>query len=92
MNIREKFLEKFNQEPLVIRSPGRVNMIGEHTDYNEGFVLPASIDKEMILAISKNNQNICNLYSYDLKESFSFNLNDLKKNKQSLDLLFNGCC
>jgi len=79
MNIKEKFLEKFNQEPLVVRSPARVNMIGEHTDYNEGFVLPASIDKEMILAISKNNQNICNLYSDDFKESFSFNINDLKK-------------
>lgn len=83
MNIREyikkEFINKFKVEPLIIRSPARVNMIGEHTDYNEGFVLPASINKEIVLAISKNQSNICNLYSYDLKDSFSFNINNLEK-------------
>lgn len=77
--IKNKFTEKFNQEPLLVRSPGRVNMIGEHTDYNEGFVLPAAIDKEVIVAIAKNNTDTCNLYSNDLNESFSFNLSNLEK-------------
>ncbi|WP_207436332.1 galactokinase family protein, partial [Sabulibacter ruber] len=44
------FQKLYNQEPIVIRSAGRVNLIGEHTDYNEGFVLPAAIDKEIYFA------------------------------------------
>ena len=43
--IKNLFHEHFHAEPLIVRSPGRVNIIGEHTDYNEGFVLPAAIDK-----------------------------------------------
>ncbi len=46
-----EFRNRFGCPPLVVRSPGRVNLIGEHTDYNEGFVLPAAIDKEIILAV-----------------------------------------
>ncbi|MFN8576079.1 MAG: galactokinase [Candidatus Sericytochromatia bacterium] len=78
-SIKEEFINKFKVEPLMVRSPARVNMIGEHTDYNEGFVLPASINKEIVLAISKNQDNNCNLYSYDLKDSFSFDINNLEK-------------
>ena len=43
--LKDHFLDLFNQTPLVVKSPGRVNIIGEHTDYNDGFVLPAAIDK-----------------------------------------------
>ncbi len=42
LNFKKKFKSLFKAEPLLIRSPGRVNIIGEHTDYNEGFVLPGS--------------------------------------------------
>lgn len=74
--IREKFEELFDQSPLVFRSPGRINLIGEHTDYNEGFVLPAAIDKEIFLAIAKNGGENCRVFSFDYEEMQVFNLRD----------------
>jgi galactokinase len=50
--IAEKFRSRFKEEPTLILSPGRVNLIGEHTDYNEGFVLPAATDKAVVFAVS----------------------------------------
>jgi galactokinase len=41
-NIKNTFIQKFGPEPFMVKSPGRVNLIGEHTDYNNGFVLPAA--------------------------------------------------
>lgn len=64
--------------PLIVRSPGRVNIIGEHTDYNNGFVLPAAIDKAAYMAISLRDDDEVNLYAMDLKESFSTRLNELR--------------
>jgi galactokinase len=75
------FKEKFNALPIIIRSPGRINIIGEHTDYNEGFVLPAAIDKAIYLAISKRVDDAIHLYADDFKESFIGNINDVKKTK-----------
>lgn len=76
--INTKFFELFNSEPLLIRSPGRINLIGEHTDYNDGFVLPAAIDKQMIVAVAKNNIGSCRLFAYDLNESVQLNLKEVK--------------
>lgn len=76
--IKEKFQELYDRTPLMVRSPGRINLIGEHTDYNNGFVLPAAIDKQMILAVAKNNSGSCRLYSYDYHESAEFSLRELK--------------
>jgi galactokinase len=73
------FEEKFNTLPIIVRSPGRINIIGEHTDYNEGFVLPAAIDKAIYLAISKRADDAIHLYAHDFKESFVGNINDVKK-------------
>ncbi len=73
------FLEKFNAEPTILRSPGRINIIGEHTDYNEGFVLPAAIDKAIYVAISKRDDYEIHLYADDFKEDFIGNINDIKK-------------
>ena len=54
--VKEKFKTVFAEsEPLIVRSPGRVNLIGEHTDYNNGFVLPAAIDKAIYMAVSPRN-------------------------------------
>ncbi len=53
--ILQKFKERYKTEPLLFRAPGRINLIGEHTDYNEGFVFPAAIDKAIMLAISLND-------------------------------------
>ena len=80
--IAKKFKAVFNKTPLVVRSPGRINLIGEHTDYNNGFVLPAAIDKEIICAISANYKNTCRIVSYDLNEEYDFSLHDLKKAEQ----------
>lgn len=80
--IRRTFKEKFPGEPAVFRSPGRINLIGEHTDYNNGFVLPAAIDKEIIIAISLNHTDDCNFYAMDVDESFSFPINEIRNSSQ----------
>ena len=54
---------------LVTRSPGRINLIGEHTDYNEGFVLPGAIDKAVYASVTRTDSDTVKLYSVDFKES-----------------------
>lgn len=77
--ITEIFKEKFLQEPqIIVRSPGRINIIGEHTDYNEGFVLPAAIDKAAYIAASLRDDDEIHLLAIDLNESFSIKLSDLR--------------
>lgn len=75
--VKEKFEEIFDASPMIIRSPGRINLIGEHTDYNEGFVLPAAIDKEIYLALGKNGSDDCRIYSYDYQERKDFSIGEL---------------
>ena len=51
INMRQKFEEIFGCQPAtVVRAPGRVNLIGEHTDYNDGYVLPVAIDRSILMA------------------------------------------
>ncbi|MEO6219738.1 MAG: galactokinase [Ginsengibacter sp.] len=80
--IREKAAKKFEElygnKPMIVRSPGRINIIGEHTDYNEGFVLPAAIDKAAYLAIALRDDDEIHLMAQDINETFSIFLNDLK--------------
>jgi galactokinase len=80
-NIRSKFKSKFNEEPLLVRSPGRVNIIGEHTDYNNGFVLPAAVDKAIYVAVTKRDDDTIKLYSDDFDELVEFKLKELKPEK-----------
>ena len=77
--IRDSFSNAFPSAatPLIVRSPGRVNIIGEHTDYNNGFVLPAAIDKAAYLAIASRNDNSINLFAKDLNEKYSTSLEQL---------------
>jgi galactokinase len=74
------FKEQFNTTPELFFSPGRINLIGEHIDYNNGFVMPAAIDKGIYFAIAKNNSNTANFFSVDFDESFSVDLNHIQKN------------
>ncbi len=67
-SVRQKFKDRFTAEPLLVRSPGRVNLIGEHTDYNNGFVLPAAIDKAVYVGISKRDDDRIVLYSEEFNE------------------------
>jgi len=79
MKMKNQVLEQFNKiypdapSPLIIRSPGRINIIGEHTDYNEGFVLPAAIDKAIYVAIAKRDDDEIHLYAGDYNESHVVN-------------------
>ncbi|WP_114748207.1 galactokinase [Pleomorphovibrio marinus] len=76
--IRQQFSFRFQTEPAVIvRSPGRINLIGEHTDYNQGFVLPAAIDKAIYLGFKKNHTSKCSVYSLDYGQMEEFDLNEL---------------
>ena len=64
------FKEKFGNVPdKIVLSPGRINIIGEHIDYNDGYVLPAAIDKIICFAFEKNNSNTANIQAIDLNES-----------------------
>ncbi|TPE44052.1 galactokinase [Pontibacter mangrovi] len=76
--IKDKFKELYNQEPTIVRSPGRVNLIGEHTDYNNGFVLPAAINKEIYFAVAPNNTNTFRAYAYDLEQGAEFDLSQVQ--------------
>jgi galactokinase len=73
--VKERFSLLFpGSDPLIVRSPGRVNLIGEHTDYNHGFVLPAAIDKAIYLAIGPRQDNKIHLVSLDLDQHFTCTL------------------
>ncbi|HSK11911.1 MAG TPA: galactokinase, partial [Phnomibacter sp.] len=76
--VQKVFIEKHGQVPLLVRAPGRVNIIGEHTDYNEGYVLPAAIDKAVYMAVSLREDDDVHLTALDLDASFSIALSDLK--------------
>jgi galactokinase len=77
--IKEAFVKQYGQEPsIIVRSPGRVNIIGEHTDYNDGFVLPASIDKAVYLGMSLRDDDEIHLTAVDLYETFSTSIAELK--------------
>jgi galactokinase len=71
------FTQKFSRDPLLFRAPGRINLIGEHTDYSDGFVLPAAIDRAIYFALMPSGTNRCNIYSADLEEGISFSINEL---------------
>ena len=64
---------------LLVKAPGRINLIGEHTDYNEGLVLPAAIDKCMYFVFSPNDTKEGRVYAMDLNEHTTIDLNNLKK-------------
>lgn len=73
------FNQLFSTQPLIVRSPGRVNIIGEHTDYNEGFVLPAAIDKAIYIAIGKRNDDQVVLHSREFNENYTCFLHHLQR-------------
>ena len=69
------FKETFGSEPSkIVLSPGRINIIGEHIDYNDGYVLPAAIDKIICFAFAKNNTNTTKVIALDLNDSFEIDV------------------
>lgn len=79
--VRKSFKNHFKTKPFLVFSPGRINLIGEHTDYNDGFVFPAAIDKGIVLAIQKNEENISNVYALNKEEMYSFEVNEISSLK-----------
>lgn len=74
--LTKEFKSRFNEEPLFYASAGRINLIGEHTDYNGGFVFPGAIDKEIMAAIAPNGSDKMRVFSIDINESAEFGLNE----------------
>ena len=80
--VKSQFIKQFKSEPVLVYSPGRINIIGEHTDYNEGFVFPAAVDKGIVAAIQKSDSNTSIAYAVDKNETIEFSLNTLKPKPQ----------
>lgn len=79
--VKDRFSSAFTAVPAVYFSPGRINLIGEHIDYNDGFVMPAAIDKGIYYAVAPNNSDEINFYAADFEEKFSVNIRNIKKNE-----------
>jgi galactokinase len=77
-NIEHSYMQRFKGRPILVSSPGRINIIGEHTDYNEGFVLPAAIDKGIVSALGKSNRNFCSVFAFDADESYEFSTENMQ--------------
>lgn len=77
--LQQVFREQFNQVPRLFFSPGRINLIGEHVDYNNGFVMPAAIDRGIYFAIAENNNSRLRAYSLDMQEMLDIRLEDIRK-------------
>jgi galactokinase len=87
------YQEKFgNDTPEVYASPGRVNLIGEHTDYNGSFVFPGAIDKGMVAAIRLNGTDKVRAYAIDLDECSEFGLNEEDLPKEGWEKYIFGVC
>lgn len=78
-SLLQKFSSLFGQATSTLHAPGRINIIGEHTDYNNGYVLPASIDKKLSFAFAKNNLNgLVRIHALNLDEYLEFSLKDAR--------------
>jgi galactokinase len=79
VTVLNRFRESFTSEPTLYFSPGRINLIGEHVDYNDGFVLPAAIDKGVYYAVAPNDSDNLNFIAVDFDETFSVAVADIQK-------------
>ena len=91
--VRSRFIKHFDGTTgSVYASPGRINLIGEHTDYNGGFVFPGAVDKGMIIEIKPNGTDIVKAYSIDLKDYVEFGLNEEDAPRASWARYIFGVC
>jgi galactokinase len=81
--VADVFRERFRHEPLEVFAPGRINLIGEHTDYNEGYVLPGATQLGIHFAVALNGSRQINLLARDLDASASFNVDQLAPSAQT---------
>jgi len=90
--IRRIFKERFGEGGTLYASAGRINLIGEHTDYNGGFVFPGAIDKVIMAEIKPNGTDRCRVYSVDIDDYVEFGLNEEDAPKQSWARYVFGIC
>jgi galactokinase len=82
-NLIKKYKEIYKKSPTqIICAPGRINLIGEHTDYNEGYVLPIAIDRYTNMLVSKNDDGKIRLFDLKYKEKEEFDLKNIKQTQQ----------
>ncbi len=92
-DVRSRFIEHFDGTTgSVYASPGRINLIGEHTDYNDGFVFPGAVQQGMIAELKANGTRNVRAYSIDLKDYVEFSLDDEKGPKASWARYIYGVC
>lgn len=92
LKVKQAFQDRFETEGILFASPGRVNLIGEHTDYNGGFVFPGAVDKGMIAAIKPNGKEIVRAYSLDYDEYAEFGLEEKDAPTQGWAKYIFGVC
>ena len=90
--LRTAFTERFSSNPIFYASAGRINLIGEHTDYNGGFVFPGAIDKYIMTAININDTDKVRLYSVDMNQYTEFGLREEDKPDEQWACYVFGVC
>ncbi len=80
--VKTFFLDTFKVKPLLVFSPGRINIIGEHTDYNEGFVFPAAVNKGIVAAVQKTKNKTTNIFALDLESSIDVDITNIQPAKK----------
>ena len=73
-SLQESFRQLYHKEARLFRAPGRINLIGEHTDYNDGFVLPMAIDRETVVAAAARQDQLVRVHALNLNERAQFDL------------------
>jgi galactokinase len=79
LNLIDSFSKRFSTTPNLYFSPGRINLIGEHIDYNDGYVMPAAINKGVYFAVAPNTTPLMNFYAADFNETLSIEASKVKK-------------
>ena len=77
--IKKRFIDEFGGKPILVSSPGRINLLGEHTDYNDGFVLPAAIDQYIYFALAKSDHPQTRIIAQNLEDDIHFQPQSLLK-------------
>ncbi len=88
--LEESFIEHYHEIPTIVSAPGRINFIGEHTDYNMGFVLPAAINQAVYVALSPNENSETSFVSLDFNDSYQGNISHLEKSAKGWPNYING--
>src|SRR5262245_34436402 len=77
IELKQKFMRSYGRDARIYRAPGRVNLIGEHTDYNDGFVMPAAIGFSTWIALAPRDDRKLSIYSENFSERVEFDLSGI---------------